>query len=1187
MKRFAHFFIGNEFSDVVAEIGKLTLKYGGNNIVSSVNFFLIDNTKDAAISIRKLECSSIATLGALAGFDKNIEIVWDEESLLEISNPKALSDFYAKKVFDKILTINTRGKNDVLYVFLHFPLYKPEALETAKLLYSAIESAGKSTEIDFVGYCDDLVDIIERNFKISHPSCEQIAVFTKFKEDKKMSFKRHFIVLQNTSQNGITLSLTLKSLSDVIGRFTMLCAEYYDEIFPNTVDYKDIVSFGLSTLHFDKYLFTEYLLGRTILNAMDNSEVNRKDVDVNIACDTANLLLKGKSSILSEFFMQFTENDIEDIRIIQQRFEEEINQIIEKCRKTFLENKSITTKAAILAAILSKTECELFSKSIFNQNADSINDLFSEPIDYFVKHNNKVEYYQIEGQSIVNPIKELKELNTKLINSESEIRDLQQQLSSLEKQISDAQKVEDCYIEDGFFHFHNKKFRLLSNFKEDPLEETYKAHPVNTPSIDLRENFNIIKNQGEQGSCLAFSITSIFEYILKLNHSKEVDLSEAFLYYNARNLDTAADISVNTDTGSRFLPAMQSLQQFGISLEKFCPYNDSIYDQKPSEEAYQDAANRKLLKALNVNRTIDDIKSALADGYPIAISLNLCSGFKNMTSGFIPTPSETEIAELMSDDNINKDKNSKHTMVITGFSDELQMFVLRNSWGAEWGDNGYCYVPYSYIGNEQLCDFSCIITEVESLSAKMEHIPALKVDDTDLNIRYFITKVSMAKEIAEVENNKKQRDYLRLYFEKIKKILSSPNDRDAFITKSEEKLREEQEELKKNKKVKQNEQEVELERFNQYKKLTIIKTVAYIVELTFLFILCNYQIKYVACLFSNNCVINWWFVISAAVIIGGILYFRKKLPKTVMFSIGAILLFFGLSLLITFIRGNTEYTVSYLWLVPIYTALIGFIYYKSNKRWKEWRNKRDVLEEEIRQINKKIAAKESEITSFKIKTFTTWILLKSLEKIQTHFQLLYGNFISLINNLRSWYREVADSKENIELVATTPNNSLLNKEILDMFFENKLKNNEAFEIDLSRGIEDYVITENYLKTYKEQLFDKIAENLITYPALSDFDISAHVVDNRFSEIAKEVTRNLIDDIDDKSDLFLCVSSSERGEIIRSTGIYAPSLNLYRENLRKKLGKYSEPYFESTDKYRIVFIKTATLWFKESVVLKSE
>ena len=38
-----------------------------------------------------------------------------------------------------------------------------------------------------------------------------------------------------------------------------------------------------------------------------------------------------------------------------------------------------------------------------------------------------------------------------------------------------------------------------------------------------------------------------------------------------------------------------------------------------------------------------------------------------------------------------------HAMLIVGYNDDKQWFIVRNSWGNKWADNGYCYIPYDYI----------------------------------------------------------------------------------------------------------------------------------------------------------------------------------------------------------------------------------------------------------------------------------------------------------------------------------------------------------------------------------------------------------------------------------------------------------------------------------------------------------
>lgn len=51
-------------------------------------------------------------------------------------------------------------------------------------------------------------------------------------------------------------------------------------------------------------------------------------------------------------------------------------------------------------------------------------------------------------------------------------------------------------------------------------------------------------------------------------------------------------------------------------------------------------------------------------------------------------------------------------MVIVGYSDDTKFFVVRNSWGEEFGDKGYCYIPYSYICDSELNRMACIVKEV-------------------------------------------------------------------------------------------------------------------------------------------------------------------------------------------------------------------------------------------------------------------------------------------------------------------------------------------------------------------------------------------------------------------------------------------------------------------------------------------
>ena len=42
-----------------------------------------------------------------------------------------------------------------------------------------------------------------------------------------------------------------------------------------------------------------------------------------------------------------------------------------------------------------------------------------------------------------------------------------------------------------------------------------------------------------------------------------------------------------------------------------------------------------------------------------------------------------------------------HAVAVVGYCDKQKHFIIRNSWGEEWGDKGYFYMPYKFITNPQ------------------------------------------------------------------------------------------------------------------------------------------------------------------------------------------------------------------------------------------------------------------------------------------------------------------------------------------------------------------------------------------------------------------------------------------------------------------------------------------------------
>ena len=196
------------------------------------------------------------------------------------------------------------------------------------------------------------------------------------------------------------------------------------------------------------------------------------------------------------------------------------------------------------------------------------------------------------------------------------------------------------------------------------LDETYLPHDVKAESVDMRSQFTPVKNQGEIGACTVFTIAAIFEHFLKKQQGKDIDLSESFVYYNVRSQHG----DQNTDTGSSYRDVIGSMSLQGICLEDLHPYSQSLAT-RPDDEAYADALSRLVAQAMNVEISERDIKSALADGYPVGISLKIFDSFA-APHGFVSRPSQSEIDE---------GQFGYHAMLIVGYDDNTHHFVVRNS----------------------------------------------------------------------------------------------------------------------------------------------------------------------------------------------------------------------------------------------------------------------------------------------------------------------------------------------------------------------------------------------------------------------------------------------------------------------------------------------------------------------------
>src|SRR5262249_28592866 len=158
-----------------------------------------------------------------------------------------------------------------------------------------------------------------------------------------------------------------------------------------------------------------------------------------------------------------------------------------------------------------------------------------------------------------------------------------------------------------------------------------------------------------------------------------------FVYYNARALDG----DTNKDGGTYISSAVKALSEKGACFESTWPYEQQKVKVQPSDPSYQEANYLVLKDAVRVDLDKDQMRSCLAEGYPVCFGIQIFDSFMKVGKhGRVQMP-----------DPSNEECLGGHAMLCVGYSDQDQVFIIRNSWGTEWGDKGYCYMPYDYFLN--------------------------------------------------------------------------------------------------------------------------------------------------------------------------------------------------------------------------------------------------------------------------------------------------------------------------------------------------------------------------------------------------------------------------------------------------------------------------------------------------------
>jgi len=204
-------------------------------------------------------------------------------------------------------------------------------------------------------------------------------------------------------------------------------------------------------------------------------------------------------------------------------------------------------------------------------------------------------------------------------------------------------------------------------------------------------------NQYGASSCAGNATADSVEILNSIEGKPKVQLSRLFPYTLARNfmdLDGDGKSDIDKDEGSYIRLNFEVLSKFGICREDIpssqggWPYDLSKVKTLPSLRAMRAATGHRIH---SYYRIVEDgetrtelILEALRANHPVVFGTQITRAFTRMRDAG-PVGPPDGVATI-----------GGHAMIVVGYVTG-KGFLIKNSWGPGWGEDGFCFMTPEYL----------------------------------------------------------------------------------------------------------------------------------------------------------------------------------------------------------------------------------------------------------------------------------------------------------------------------------------------------------------------------------------------------------------------------------------------------------------------------------------------------------
>ena len=1173
-----HILLGDLAEQNITRIKEYIIKYGdeyvddkGGSAAEYLQFITFGN--DGRIYLA--EPAELDTDKFISGIEDSyaVELKPISEAIEGDEAAKRLRWFF-KKRFSSTVNLTSHGEDNYFHVCIHLPLYTDNDWEKAKEILSAIDASDENYRVDLMMIAPDLAHITIDDEDVLAEQFEELELCARSNLKQIVEAKlshtyqtlKSLILIQNRNENGVALDLNRESYAHLIGEYALATAANYNSIYSTnllgaTQKKFPIFGIGLSTLHFDRFYFVQYMLRKAYLHILDREQITQESVDINKVSNIAQRILAANINIFSKIYAEEVRPRIDEKKMSGNDIMAELDPIIKKAIEevdhqclAYISDEmlSLPEKRVTLAQLLGEDDV-LLDGIQYDCEQLIIDECRNETMDFFIRENNALasmdetaideEEKPIRDYAILSSytgdgvmtatqrIQEIKKLKVRIKTGTDYIRRQEDIVKKLEADIERKEDTKKRLTENGF-EFEGQTYRVMPENIVQPLEETYVPIGGRLPAeADLRQFFTRVKDQGQLGSCTAFSVVSVYEYFIKRDQGKEVDLSELFAYQSARRRMPKDRIQV--EEGTSIYDVISSMGEDGICLEVDHPYTVENL-QEPDDNAINAAKEHKISKALNVECNLDDMKSAISQGYPIIVSLRIFEQLSSST-GFVPRPTETEC---------QNEEEAYHAMVLCGYSDKDKVFIVRNSWGERFGDKGYCYIPYSYITDPNLMKQACIITKISDVEIKViGQLPKISISFNmkDSAIQAAILKTLIDEERENIKQLELELSALSQNYYMLEANLGRPDTREVILVGTKKRLTWEMDRLEEKK---QNVSTERLRNLDVFDEDTVkLWGLCGLIALGVLIV--NICITYIDWIDFKDWVWSYLLLGCVSVFIAQIVVNKtyKLIPDSIkdkyndrvhtvwlLWLVLMIIVVVGYCALAFFDVISNPFPIPLRWIFMATTCYyIPLLYFMLHRN----KVKQDISLEYFRLINEcamKIADLKKEREETKLKMHIAGRILDNITNLISHLRERYDSMKSYLDNLKVWRKENLKI-QNMQPVNRHPFMSLIDNRCLDEYFakhsDELTDSTRLYRLFCS---ENYTVSEAQILLAKKQIKQTLAKELLS--KVDDFSIYDHVTGAKsFEYVSREHVEinNLLQTMNSNSKIFVRTSQRMNNE----------------------------------------------------------